>query len=397
MINTSPDLLNSIESLKLNFLENAKRHDQKPSFPYQNFDQVIKYSLHTVNLPKEFGGENWNSQQTCKLIMELASGCSSTALCLAMHYYSIGAFKNIFSREMQDCVFKDIEKNGRFIASINDPNIIFPHLQKDISESAKIRLNKTENGYLVNGIKTFISGFPCVHYLPVYGCIEENEGKGLGLTAVLTKLTDPGIKVDETWNYSGMRATMSYNVTFNNVFIPSDRLIGREGFGIEDTQDTIYWFRLALVSVYWGIAKTAYEHVKNLVKIKKDNISQKNFCHLPGVQFSIAEMRIKLEVAYNQIMSCARQLDKETIEKNLSADLYTNTLITKQYVTKTVNEIVWLAMQVEGSSSLQKGNLLERLYRDVRAAMFHPPAEDLLKEVIGKKELGIIPFRNRWV
>lgn len=88
-------------------------------------------------------------------------------------------------------------------------------------------------------------------------------------------------------------------------------------------------------------------------------------------------------------MACAQQADREKKQTHYSSELYTKTLITKHFVTQAAEEIVELASQVEGFSSLQQGSLLERLSRDVKAAKFHPPSEDVLKEVIAKKSWAL--------
>ncbi|NEW08700.1 acyl-CoA/acyl-ACP dehydrogenase [Paenibacillus sp. SYP-B3998] len=58
--------------------------------------------------------------------------------------------------------------------------------------------------------------------------------------------------------------------------------------------------------------------------------------------------------------------------------------------------MVWQAMQIEGMNALNQGQLLERLYRDVRAAAYHQPGDDLLKELLAKKILGLVRLKKRW-
>lgn len=386
-----------ISKVKHDFSKRAAYYDEAPAFPQENFDQIVEMKLHNVNLPQSYGGCNFGIEQTCDLLVEIASACPSTALCLAMHYYSLGGYKSIFSIDLQDKIFNDISTNGHFMASISNPNVLFQYSKEDIKDLTSLHCRKVDGGYIVNGTKYFVSGCPRIKYLPIYCYLEDNEIKSYGMTALLSEMSIPGMTIEESWNYSGMRSTMSHTVHFNEVFIPNNFLIGREGYGIEDTQNLVYWFRLALVSVYYGIAKAAYDYIVEYIKHKKDPISKKALAFMPGIQFSIAEMLIKLETSSSQIKMCAKRADQEEANGQFTSELYTKTLITKQYVTKTANEVVWQAMQIRGTSSLVKGNLLERLYRDVRAAMFHPPAEDLLKEVIAKKTLGIMPIRNRWV
>lgn len=383
-----------MERLKQDFSERAGYFDGTPAFPHENFNQIVNLKLHTINLSRNYGGYEFGIESTCDFLIEVASACPATALCLAMHYYSLGGFKSILSADLKKMIFTDIWENGQFVASISNPNIIFVHREEDIRSLTSLHCRKEGNGYVVNGSKYFVSGSPRIKYLPLY-CYQENARSRNKITALIADMNSPGITVDESWNYAGMRATMSHTVHFENVFIPDSYLIGREGYGIDDTQQLIFWFRLALVSVYHGIARAAYEYVLNYIKKKRDPISNKLLALLPGIQFSVADMSIQLETSYSQIKICAKQADMQEQQGNFTDDLYIKTLVTKQYVTKVSNEVVWQAMQVQGTSSMVKGSLLERLYRDVRAATFHPPGEDLLKEVIAKKTLGIISINHR--
>jgi alkylation response protein AidB-like acyl-CoA dehydrogenase len=386
----------NIDHLVKRFLDRFQEHDNLSQFPHINLNDIVAEKLHTINLSEHYGGRNFGLEETCNLLIDIASGCSSTGLVLAMHYYSLGGLNNILTESQKTEVFKDIQVNGEFIASISDPNILFARTKDDVKQVTDIKIDKTEGGYIVNGIKKSVSGSPRIKYLPIYG-FQEGVRSRYGITALLTTVNEKGISIDNSWSYSGMKSTMSNNIYFKDVFIPESRIIGREGFGIEDTQELIYWFRLALTAVYQGIALCAYNYIRGLAKVKKEKLSNHQLAFFPGVQRNIADMKIKLETSYSQIMRCAQLVDQSIINGAFTDELYKLTLITKQYVSEAANQVVWLAMQVEGMQSLNQGKLLEKLFRDVRAATFHPPNEDLLKEVLAKKELGIISVKKRWL
>ncbi|MGR5997735.1 acyl-CoA dehydrogenase family protein [Bacillus cereus] len=218
----------------------------------------------------------------------------------------------------------------------------------------------------------------------------------MGITSLLTQLDDKGVSIKETWDYSGMKSSVTHDVYFKNVLVPKDRLIGREGLGIEDTLNLLYWFRLTLVSVYYGIAKRAYEHIVQLVKNKVNTLTNKSLISSERLRQKLMEMKINLEVAYSQLTRSAILTDaylsgtKQVDVKEVNTQI----LITKQFVTKKANSIVWDAMEIEGMASLSQGSVLEKLYRDVRAATFHPPTEELLIDLLSIYEMNIIPLRR---
>jgi alkylation response protein AidB-like acyl-CoA dehydrogenase len=387
----------SIQEIAEEFLERAAVIDELSVFPHEHIDKLIANNLHALTIPEEFGGSDYGMEQTSQLIQTIASGCASTALCVAMHYYTLGGLKRILSEStFGSSILRDVSKNGRFFTSFNQPNIMTIQT-REAENPTKIWIKKENGGYLINGMKLFVSGCERFKYLPIYGKQEEwNNSASLGITGLLVKNDDPGVSLIESWNYSGMKGTKSHHVQFKDVWVPEERLIAREGFGVEDTQELIYWSRMAIPSVYMGIAQQAVRYIQSLAKKKKDVTSNKNLGFMPGVQFAYSDMLVKLETSKNQLAMYAKQADAEIRQGKFSNGLYEQSLITKQYVTKSSNEIVWMAMQIEGMSSMNHGGLLERLYRDVRAATFHQPSEDLLKELLAKRSLGIITVKNRW-
>lgn len=96
-----------MEQLKYDFFKRSRHYDETPAFPHENFDQIVQMKLHTLNLSPNYGGYNFGIESTCNFLIEIASVCPSTALCLAMHYYSLGGFKSILTKDLKEELFKD--------------------------------------------------------------------------------------------------------------------------------------------------------------------------------------------------------------------------------------------------------------------------------------------------
>ncbi|PFL57202.1 hypothetical protein COJ27_29825 [Bacillus cereus] len=385
-----------LDVIKQEFYKRAPIYDELSVFPIENYELICELDLHNLNLGYEYGGEDLGVKETCDFLIEIGSSCSSTALSLAMHYYSLGAFKSIFDDEQKDRIFKEVQTQKVFFGSVNDPDIYFIKNANELCEQYSLFAEKVPGGYIINGVKPYVSGSPKVRYLPLYS-YQASAKKGVyKLSLLIADLEADGVSIDNSWDYAALKASETNNIYFKNVFVPQEQLVGEEGKGVEQSPSLIYWFRLSLSAVYQGIAKQAYQYILEKTKQKIDRFSKKPLSIMPNVQYHLADMKIKLEVSYSQLTRCAIQADEEEKKGICSEELYKQSLITQNFITKTANEIVWLAMQIEGMSSLNIGSTLERLYRDVRAATFHPPNSDLSKELLAKKELGLIMFKNRW-
>ncbi|MCP1311577.1 acyl-CoA dehydrogenase family protein [Paenibacillus tyrfis] len=393
---TDSSIQDRLTEVKNRLANKASYYDRERAFPFENFEAIRQTGLHVVNLPEVDGGQNFNVEQTCELLTQLSSGCGATALCLAMHLYSVGGFQHILHPKLLAEVNKKV-REGHYIASISNPNVYFLYKNEDFERVSSLKATKVAGGYIVNGTKPYVSGAPIVYYIPLYCYTLASQGQRAGITAMLANRDMEGITVKDTWNISGMVATMTHQLDFDNVFIPDSNLIGSPGRGLEATHELIYWFRLALCAVYQGIARSAYDYVLDMVKKKVDVISQKKMCFLPNVQYAIADMKVLLDNSQTILLAAARQVDRDIATGTLGDVSYLTTLEVKQTLSNSVNEIIAIAAKIQGTCSLQRGNLLERLYRDANALHYHPPREDLLKEYIAKKELGIIPLKNRWI
>lgn len=385
----------NIQTLKETMFERASRYDRLDEFPHENFEDLAASQLHAATLSKQFGGLNYGFEDTSRLLVDIASGCPSTALCIAMHYYTLAGLRKFTDNAMLSRTFADIQANGEYMTSFNQPNVMLPIKREHTEKAVKVSVKRVADGYLINGMKSFVSGCERFKYLPVFGYQEESQAK-LGITALMVTRDDPGVTIEQAWQSTAMRGTLSHHVRLNNVLVPHDRLIGEEGRGVEDTNELTLWSRLAISSVYLGIAEAALAHILEAVKTKKDTYSQVPLAFMPGVQFNLADTIIKLETASSQMQTFARLADKESETGHYSDELFQQSLVTKYYVSNVANDIVCQTMQSEGMPALNRGHLLERLYRDVRAATFHQPTNDLLKELLAKKALGLITLRNRW-
>lgn len=382
--------------VKNNFSELSLLYDQNGTFPTENFEKLHELGLLHSVLPRDFGGNDLTPLDMVNLISELAEACSSTALCFAMHCYSVKGLNTALNDEQKKVFFNSIANETKIIASISNPNILLLNQIEQIRKVVSITVDSVDGEfYELNGIKHFVSGSPITKYLPVFAF--HRADTPYGISAFIIDTDTPGVELLNNWNYSGMRSSGSHSVKFTNVKIQKSCLIGREGYGIEDTQNFIYWFRVALVSVYLGLSRSLYKLILDEVLKRKDYYSSKSIGFLPNIQYSIAEMKILLENSSNSVYSTVEMFTNELQKKTYSDELYIKTLITKSVVTNNAVKILDLAMRIIGTSSLSKGSKFEKLFRDVHAGIFHPPNDDLLKEVIAKKELGIIVYKNRWI
>ena len=369
--------------------ERAAQHDRDASFPFENFAELHRAGYLALTLPAAVGGRGISIYEFCLVQEQLAQGCGATALAANMHLYNCGGALGSFTESFRRRVVETILSDGAVIgSSLSEPTASLM--------SPTVTARKVPGGYRVTGRKYFCTLAPILRYFLFSAKLDRFSKPGASGTVTLAaERGTEGMEVIETWDSMAMRATGSHDIQFTDAFIPEECLVGPEGEGVESGLAALPWYALGIASVYTGVATAAFNFTVDYVKQRKLHPLPSAIAHLPGIQFTVAEMAMSLEAARALIY-------KTTAELAHGADFGDATLpkvTTPQYfATNTALDVVTKAMQAVGGPSLFRRYPLERYYRDVRAGTLHPFAHYWLLEMIGKHALGIpLDTQPRWV
>jgi alkylation response protein AidB-like acyl-CoA dehydrogenase len=372
---------------KSNLKFNSQLSDELGRLMPENIDIIYKNKIHLLMLPEKYGGVGLNFSGMSSVIQNISKYCHYTGFILAMHYYTIGALRNLPEYQL-DNYFSQVQKVGHLFASINNPNVQPYFNKKQIKNSIGITYKKRNGCILINGIKRYVSGANYIKYLPIYAFNEDEDTK-YPVSVFIVDMHNKGIVISDNWKSNSMTATETYDVLFRDVNIGSQSMLFEEGKGLEESRDFMIWFRLALAAIYLGISDSAYNHLTNMIKQHPNKIGLDK-----TVREKIGLIKVNLEVANSQLYSTAKLADECSENSTYSQEIYNQTLITKYIVSQTVNSIIEECIKLEGVSSLNKGHLLERLSRDAKAAHYHPPQNFLLLDQLAINELGIIEIKR---
>lgn len=381
-------LLATATELATRFAARAERHDRAADFPFENFADLHAAGFLALPLPAALGGRDLSLYDFCLLQEALGRGCGPTALGTNMHWYNLGGglqqFTEPFRRRLAEAVVRD----GALVASsLSEPGASLG--------APQVTARKVAGGYRVTGRKYFCTLAPILRVFLFNARLEGFDRPGMSGTVTLAAERDiAGMRIVETWDALGMRASGSHDIEFSDAFIADECLVGVEGAGSEGGMVCLPWYALGIAAVYTGIAAAAFDFAVAYLGSRTLHGLPASVAHLPGTQFTVAEMQIQLETARALIFKTAAELTG-------GADYGTALLArvaTPQYVaTRAALAVVTAAMQVVGGPSLTRRLPLERWYRDVRAGTLHPFTHYWLLEMIGKGALGIpLDAQPRW-
>ncbi len=249
-----------------------------------------------------------------------------------------------------------------------------PEAGSDVAGLAT-RAVATEGGYLLSGTKTFISNAPDADIYTLFARTEEGAG-ARGVTAFAVPAGSPGLSGS---SLELLAAHPVGRLQLTEVFVPADHVLGARGDGLKVALHTLELFRPSVGAAAVGMAQAALD--ASLAWARGRRAFGRSIGDFQAVSHTLAEMATRLEAARLLVYAAASGYDSGTRRSEAPA-------MAKMHATETAQWIVDRALQIHGARGLEKGHLLEHLYREVRAPRIYEGTTEIQREVIARALLG---------
>jgi alkylation response protein AidB-like acyl-CoA dehydrogenase len=349
------DLIARVHELGPTFANRAAGHDTDDSFVADNFAGLKAHRFFSAGVPAELGGGDATHAELCDMLRTMARYCSSTALALAMHTHQVAVpvwrWRN--QQAPVEGLLKRIAAEELVLVSTGGADWL-PGSGQAIKENG---------GFRISGRKVFASGSPAGDLLMTMA-IYDDPDEGPSVLQFPLSLKAEGVKILDNWRVMGMRGTGSNDVVIDGAFIPEEAIGGRRPPGVWSPP-----FHVAVVqilpliyAVYVGVAEAARDMALQLVKGKRDNTD---------VQLLAGEMENELRTAQTALESAIAIAASAQPGPETTNEILIRRTIAGNAAVRTVDK----AMDLVGGASYHRSLGLERLFRDVQAARFHPVTE----------------------
>jgi alkylation response protein AidB-like acyl-CoA dehydrogenase len=348
--------------------EEGRRCDEMNQFVANSFAALRARGFLELGVPAELGGAGLTRTELAEMLRTLARHCSSTALALAMHTHVLAA--TVWRWRHQNAPVEGLLKK----VAAERIQLLTSGGSDWLDGSGKAV--KVEGGYRIHARKIFASGAPTAN-LFMTGAIEEDAPEGRTVLQFGIPMNAAGVSVQETWDTLGMRGTGSHDVLLEDVFVPDAAIGARRKPGVwHPLIHIVSMVAMPLVySVYVGVAEAARDLAVAAAAKRRDPAVVEM---VGGLDTELAATRIALEsmVAFS-----------ETAQPGPAT---TNTIFMyRTLVARSARKTVDLALEVTGGASYHRRNSLERLFRDVQGARFHPLPEYQQRRFAGRLALGL--------
>jgi alkylation response protein AidB-like acyl-CoA dehydrogenase len=242
---------------------------------------------------------------------------------------------------------------------------------------------KVDGGYRVTGRKPFASQSPVGTVLSTMFVYDDPE-LGRRVLNLAVPFASEGVRVLDNWDTLGMRGTASNDVVLEDVFVPDERVLANRPYGTVDPPlQVIGSIAMPIITaVYLGVAEAAYGATLGAVAPRRDD---------PLVQRQVGLMSHRLRTARWALTGA---LDEIGDDPEPSMDALAAAMAAKREVALAGIEVCDLAMELTGGAAFSRGNVVERAYRDIRAAKFHPFTPEQTLQHAGQLGLGLPA--DRW-
>ncbi len=341
-------------SIGKNFEARASQYDNEGKFVFENYSDLKALRYFSAAIPEELGGGGATHTEMCNILRILGTYCGSTALAFSMHQHLVAATIWRFRNKNEGLpMLEKIVKDQLVLISTGAGDWL----------ASNGEMTRVDGGFIVSAKKAFasqsISGDIVVTSAPYF-----NPQEGWQVLHFAVSMKAQGVSVLDDWDVMGMRATGSQTIVFNKVFVPDGSIVlSRPRNGFHAVWDVAITVAMPLImAVYVGIAEKALA-----VAISIGKKYPRNQNHLPYI---IGKM-------YNTLMSGVTQWEAmvaltNDINFKPSAKITTDMVSLKSNVAAACIDTVQQAMEAIGGQSFYRKNTLERLFRDVQGALFHP-------------------------
>lgn len=350
--------LQKFEDNKEWIIESAVEADQAGKLNDRLIDWLIDNGYNRLTLPVKYGGFGCDIKSVILLQEALAAYDESTALSIGWHIGVVGEVYefNLWSDEMMQQFADDILKGAVTNRVMSEAETGSPTRGGKPSTFAV----RQENGWVINGVKTYTSmSHRLTHYL--VGAYVEEKG---GICFFYVPAETPGCSIVETWNVTGMRATESHDLVLQDVFIEDQYLVEEK----REKRQTP-WL-LHIPAVYLGIAQGAHDDAGEFALTHSPNSIEGVIADLPHIEAKLGEIEMKLMSARHFIYHAAM------LYRDRKDGLMPTFGAAKTIVVNHGIDIVDLAMRIIGGKSLEKERVIERRHRSMRAGLHNPPMDD---------------------
>ncbi len=354
---------------------NAAKYDKGDEFSEDVMQKAFEVGFLSCTIPTEYGGGGLSDIDTVIISEELAAGCAgmyTTMMVNALAYTPI----ILYGTDEQKKKYLTPQTKKMTFSS-------FCLTEREAGSDAgalKTKAIKVGDEYIINGSKCFISNGGIASQYVVFALTDPGKG-ARGMSAFIVPRESSGLTIGKEEDKMGHRASNTVELYFEDVKVPAENLLGKEGMGFVIALKTLDRTRAPVGAAGVGVARTALEYAIGYAKTRKQ--FGKSIALFQNNAFKMAQMAMEINAARHLVWHAAWLLDEGKPCGKESA-------MAKAYGSDVAMRVTTEAIQILGGYGYMRDYPLEKLFRDAKLLQIYEGTNEIQRLVISREIIGPI-------
>ncbi len=354
----------------------ASEYDERAEIHQAAFEKMAALGMLGMNIPEHHGGAGVDAISGAIAIEELGWADGGTALSVAAHN-SLGCapIANYGTEEQKQRWLPGL--------AVGDPGLgalalTEPSAGSDLVGGIQTRAELDNGEWVINGNKAWITNASSASLI-ITLCRTDPEGGSGSLSLIVVPADAPGLHIHPPEKKMGVRASPTHALTYEDVRVPKDYLLGKPGEGLYQTLNTLDGGRIGIGALSVGLAQAAHEEAIRYAKERE--AFGKPIAERQAIQWMIADAEMQIEAGRLLIYRAAWLKEKGEFYNREAA-------IGKLFATEMAEDVARNAIQILGSYGYSREYPVERIYRDARLMTIGEGTSEVQRMVIAGRVLG---------
>jgi butyryl-CoA dehydrogenase len=346
----------------------AAELDKKAEYPTKILEKMAKLGLLGIIIPQEYGGAGLDTISYSIVVEEISKKCASTGVITSVHNSLVSWPILKYGTDEQKKKYLPSLAKGENIGAFAGTE---PNAGSDLGAMKTTAVLKGNN-YIINGDKTFITSGPEAGIIIIFAVTDKNAGTK-GISAFIVENSFKGYKIGSIFEKLGINASKTSELIFENMEVPKENLLGKEGDGFKIALSTLDGGRIGIASQAVGIAQGALD--ESIEYSKQRQQFGKPIAQFQAIQWMIADMATKIEAARYLVYNAA-------YKKDINERYTKEAAMAKLYASEVAVDTAIKAVQIHGGYGYTKEYTVERLFRDAKITEIYEGTSEVQRMVI---------------
>ena len=346
----------------------AAETDRTCAYPKETVDQLFRYGVMGMSVPKEYGGAGADDLSAALAVEEISKACASTGDIVATHNgLCCGPIIQNGTEEQKKKYLRMLTQGGKLGAFC----LTEPDAGSDASKGTTVAKLEGDH-YVLNGAKIFITNGYAAEVFVVFAMTDPSQGTR-GISAFIVENTFPGFSVGKHEEKMGLHGSPTAEIVFTDCIVPKENLLGKEGKGFKIAMQTLDGGRIGIAAQALGLAEGAMDEAVNYTKGRIQ--FGRPISKFQNTQFLFADMAVSIEAGKLLTYQAA-------MRKTKGQSFTKEAAIAKLFCSEAAMHITTKSVQMFGGYGYTKDFPIERMMRDAKITEIYEGTSEIQRVVI---------------